>query len=96
MSGGSTIFDITCDVNTNNMSFSTKQTTNDITSFEKWMMGYSKYAEVRSHVFNEEGEGLFRHQHQVTHLYQSYPGSDCWTDYDIAYRQHFATHPAFK
>ena len=52
--------------------------------------------EVRSHVFNDEGEGLFRHQYQVTHLYQSYPGSDCWADYDITYRQHLAIHPTFQ
>ena len=94
--GGSKIFDVTCDANTNSMSFSTKQMSNDITSFEKWIMAYSKYAAVRSHVFNDEGEGLLRHQYQVTHLYQSYPGSDCWADYDITYRQHLATHPTFQ
>ena len=90
------ILDVTCHGEANTMTFTTKEKAPEITSFEMWVMAFTKYASLRTSHFKEEGEGLFRHTHQVTKLYQAYPGSDAWLEYDLAYRQHLAAHAEFR
>ena len=91
----SQILDITCDA-TNGMRFTTQQKTTEITSLEMWVMAFSKYASVRVLYYSEEGMGLFRHLFLVTQLFQTYPGSKAYLEYDSAYRHHLANVPSFK
>ena len=78
------------------MRFTTQQKTTEITSLEMWVMAFSKYASVRVLYYSEEGMGLFRHLFLVTQLFQTYPGSKAYLEYDSAYRHHLANVPSFK
>ena len=91
----SQILDITCDAS-NGMRFTTHQKTTEITSLEMWVMAFAKYASVRVLYYSEEGMGLFRHLFLVTQLFQTYPGSKAYLEYDSAYRHHLANVPSFK
>ena len=68
------IIDFTCHGEANTMTFTTEKKAPEITSFEMWVMAFTKYASLRTSRFKEEGEGLFKHIQQVTKLYQAYHG----------------------